>query len=126
MTKPANPTAQTFTVIAKAKDESERMIVKYFKEVCARDGLEIRKEILSLISIEWVQKHPKPGNPQKQLFQFDDSKRSRGLCEFEGCKNLATHLCFSSFPFGKDRRLCDRHRVDEMRKRNICKTKKLK
>jgi len=126
MTKPANPKARTFTLIAKAKDESERKAIQYFKEVCRRDGLELRKEIINLISLEWVQKHPKPGNPQKQLFQFDGSKQSRGLCEWEGCHNKAEFLCVSAFPYGKDKRYCSFHRKRAEFKRDISQAKKLK
>ncbi len=125
MTKQVNPNAATF-LYAEAKDEAEREVVRYFKEVCSRDGLEMRKELIRLVEHDWVVRHPRPGNPQKQLIQFDGSKQIRGLCEVEGCGNRAEYLCYSAAPYGKDRRLCNRHRVNEERRNNVRESVKLK
>jgi len=64
MTKQVSPKASTF-LYAEAKDEAEKNAIKYFKEVCLRDGLEMRKELIRLIEHDWTVRHPRPGNPQK-------------------------------------------------------------
>ena len=48
MTRQADPESKTMTLIVRPNDEVERSIIKYFKEVCKRDGFEMRKEIKSL------------------------------------------------------------------------------
>ncbi len=125
MTKPVNPKADS-SIIAVAKTEPEKELIRYFKEVLARDGLEMRTEIFKLIEHDWITRHPRPGNPQKQLVQFDGSKKARGLCEVDGCSQEAEYICHSAYPFGKDRRLCSHHRVDEERRNNVRKSVKLK
>lgn len=125
MTKQVNPKANS-SIIAVAKTEPEKELIRYFKEVLARDGLEMRTEIFKLIEHDWVRRHPRPGNPQKQIIQYDGSAKGGGLCEMEGCPNMAEYMCYSAYPFGKDRRLCSHHRVDEERRNNVRKSVKLK
>jgi len=124
MTKQVSPKASTF-LYAEAKDEAEKNAIKYFKEVCLRDGLEMRKELIRLIEHDWTVRHPRPGNPQKQIIQFDGSKSSLKMCEWEGCKRKAVWRCRSSYPYGKNRNYCSFHRKHAEYRRDICEAKKL-
>jgi hypothetical protein len=125
MTRYADPKSKSNMIIVKANTEPEAQLIKYFKEVCRRDGYEMRQEILSLLEHEWKNKHPPPGNPQLQVTQFDGSKKAQKLCEYKKCKNKAVWLCVSSYPFGKDQRLCSFHRKRAEYKREVCKVTKL-
>ena len=125
MPKPVNPNADTHSVIAVAKTEPEKELVKYFKEVMARDGLQMREEIFKLIAHDWIRRHPRPGNPQKQLIQYDGSKQSEGLCEWVGCMKEAEWYCRSAFPYGRDKRYCSFHKGKAEYKRDICESRKL-
>jgi len=124
MTKQVNPKANS-SIIAVAKTEPEKELIRYFKEVLARDGLEMRTEIFKLIEHDWVKRHPRPGNPQKQIIQFDGSKSSLKLCEWEGCKRKAVWRCRSSYPYGKNRNYCSFHKKRAEYRRDICEAKKL-
>ena len=64
MTKPLKPTSESYALTAVAKNPDEQESIRYFKEVCLRDGLEMRGELIKLIKEDWVKRHPKPGNPQ--------------------------------------------------------------
>lgn len=125
MPRQPNPNSKSSTIIVRANDESDKAIINYFKEVCARDGLEMRKEILDLIDFNWKQTHPPPGNPQLLLEKFTEQQKLSHLCEVEGCNKPAKYLCYSIAPYGKDKKICNRHRIDEERKGNIRASKKL-
>ena len=75
MTRQPNPKSKFSTIIVRANDECDKEIINYFKEVCARDGLEMRKEILNLIDFNWKQTHPPPGNPQLLLGKFTKQQK---------------------------------------------------
>ena len=125
MTRYPDPKAKTVNIIVNSKDETDRKLIRYFKEVCRRDGLEMRKEILSLLEHEWKAKHPPPGNPQIQIVQFDGSKKTRKLCEWPKCKQKAEYECQSAFPFGVDKNYCLVHRKHAEYKRDIVNWKKV-
>ena len=114
LTKNLTPKSKSYALTAVAKDQPEKEAIEYFKEVCLRDGLEMRSELIKLIKDDWVKRHPKPGNPQLMLSQCS-KKKLKSLCMFKDCSCVAVWKCFSVFPFGKDRRLCDRHRVNAER-----------
>ena len=85
-----DPKAKTNQLIIQAKNESEASTLRYFKNVCRRDGLELRKEVLNLIEVSWKKSHPPPGNPQLQIVQFSGSKTGLlGTCGFHGCHSKA-------------------------------------
>ena len=125
MPRQPNPNSKSSAIIVRANDECDKAIINYFKEVCARDGLEMRKEILNLINFNWKKTHPPPGNPQILLEKFTEQQNLSQLCEIKGCNSLAILLCFSVFPFGKDRKLCNQHKIDEVRKGNVRASKKI-
>ena len=126
MPKNVKPNATSYSLIAVAKEEYEREAVRYFKEVCLRDGLEMRKELLNLISNEWVKKHPPPGNPQKQLIQYSKThEESTVMCEVEGCREEAKFRCDTVFPFGRIKSLCQSHTCMFERRGELRSKKKL-
>jgi len=110
LTKQVKPDSSKF-LYAEAKTESEREDVRYFKAVLARDGLDMRSELLRLIREDWVRRHPRPGNPQKMLVQFSGHEESRAkvVCEVGGCGEEATYNCDTIFPFGRIKNLCTSH-----------------
>lgn len=57
-----------------AKTESEKHDLRGFKEVCNRDGLEMRLEIRKWIRTFLKKHHWPPGNPQHQLMEFTAPK----------------------------------------------------
>jgi hypothetical protein len=115
MTRQANPESKTQSVIVVAKNESDSATIKYFKEVCKRDGLELRKEILNLIEVSWKKMHPPPGNPQLQIVQFQTGKSMGlfGTCGFVGChaKAVAKGVFL---PSGQLYHLCAAHRIEAL------------
>jgi hypothetical protein len=105
VTKPLSPDSQSFALTAVAKNEAEKDAVRYFKEVCSRDGLEMRHELIKLIREDWVKRHPRPGNPQKQLFQFDECHEEI-MCDMPDCGNKAVYRVETIFPVNPMKRLC--------------------
>jgi hypothetical protein len=111
VTKQVKPESSKF-LYAEAKTESDEEAIRYFKEVCSRDGLEMRNELIKLVSQDWVRRHPHPGNPQKMLVQFNGGhEESDGavLCEVEGCGKEAVWRCDTVFPYGRFKSLCRGH-----------------
>lgn len=122
MTKTLNPSSKSHALTAVAKTPDEKAAVNYFKEVCLRDGLEMRTELIKLIKNEWTKKHPPPGNPQTQLFQYEEREYR---CEWLNCNQEAKFVCKSVFPFGGDRKFCLVHRKRAEFKGEVSSYKKL-
>ena len=125
MTKSLNPCSKSFALTAVAKDEPEKEAINYFKEVCLRDGLEMRTELIKLINDDWVKRHPKPGNPQLQLFQFSKPhEESVDVCEL--CGEPAFYRCTTVFPINPVKSLCRSHTVQGERRNEILKKETIK
>jgi len=125
MTRTANPNAKTKQVVAKPKLEWETEFTA-FKEICARNGLSMSQEIYDRAIKSFLRDHNyPPGNSQTLMKQFTQEKLDTTICQMDSCSNKAEYLCFSAFPYGKDVKLCNQHRIDEERKGNVRGSKKL-
>ena len=125
MTRPPNPKSKTHTIIVRANDEIEVSLINYLKEVCARDGLEYRKEILKLIEVDWKARHPPPGNPQIMLFQSIEKKKVHEVVVCEVCGEHAVYRCTTIFSINSVKMLCQSHTVQFERRREVTKKVKL-
>ena len=123
MTKSLTPTSKSFALTAVAKSIEEQEAITYFKEVCRRDGLEMRTELIKLINIDWVKRHPKPGNPQLMLFQ-KKKKVKATICEL--CKSPAVFRCSTIFSINPVKLLCRDHTVQGERRNEILKKEVIK
>ena len=127
ITKPLNPKSESFALTAVAKNPDEQDAISYFKEVCLRDGLEMRSELIKLIKEDWVVRHPKPGNPQLMLFQSLERgqvhKESVAVCEV--CGEPAVYTCETVFPINSTKSLCQSHTVQFERRREVISKRKI-
>ena len=121
MPRPANLKSNT-QLIARAKDEPQKEIIKYFKSVCVRDGLEYGEEIFKMIQNYWMKVHPPPGNPQLQITQYKQPKHhSFHTCEYCNCK--AVYKVKTVFPFKTDKFLCRSHTTSLERRSEVVSKK---
>ena len=121
-----NPCSQSYALTAVAKDPSEKEAINYFKEVCLRDGLQMREELIKLIKEDWVKRHPKPGNPQLMLFQSLERKKVHEELVCEVCGEAAVYRCTTIFSINSVKMLCQSHTVQFERRREVTKKEKLK
>lgn len=70
MTRPPDPEAKTCHLIFQAKTEEEKVKMKAFKEICKRNGIEMRKELLKGIDGFLKEHHWPPGNSQVLIREF--------------------------------------------------------
>jgi len=116
---------KTKQIVAKPKLEWETEFMA-FRELCARNGLSMSREIYDRAIKTFLRDHHwPPGNSQTVLESFDGSKSSLKLCEWEGCKRKAVWRCRSSYPYGKNRNYCSFHKKRAEYRREICEAKKL-
>ena len=113
------------SLIVHGKDETDNELIKFFKEVCLRDGLEMRRELLDLLRHSWATKHNWPkGNPQQQVTEyFESHEESTAVCEV--CKEPAVYKCTTIFPINTVKDLCQSHTVQFERRREVIKKVKL-
>ena len=126
MTRPPNPKSKTHTIIVRANDEIEASLINYLKEVCARDGLEYRKEILKLIEVDWKGRHPPPGNPQIMITKYSDEvhEESQAVCEV--CGEAAVYRCTTVFSINTVKDLCQSHTFQFVRRKEVISKRKIK
>jgi len=99
-------------------------IIEETKDTAVREGESLSQKFVQFC-VRYNQLHGH-GNPQMFMDKFSTQKKlDKNICEVDGCANKAEYLCISVFPYGKDRKLCRRHMVDEERKGNIAESKKL-
>ena len=125
MTRPPNPKSKTKTIIVRANDEIEASLINYLKEVCARDGLEYRKEILKLIEVDWKARHPPPGNPQNMITKYSDGVQEESAPVCEVCGELAVYRCTTIFPINTVKNLCQSHTSQFDRRREVTEKRKI-
>ena len=71
MTRPPNPETRTLQLNFKPKPGWEPSF-KAFKEVCARDSLEMSEEFFHFLT-DWLKHHNwPPGNPQRSITEYQD------------------------------------------------------
>lgn len=108
MTRQPNPKSKTATVILKANNEDEAKRIRGLKEICVRNGLEIRKVILNGIDKFLKEHNWPPGNSQTLLQVFGEKPR---LICFK-CREEFYTLNHVEFISGKTARVCDTCLVD--------------
>jgi hypothetical protein len=70
MTKAPDPKAKIARLVLVAKPGQEK-VIQAFKEVCRKDGLEVSKELHTLVQ-SWLRAHNyPPGNPQRDIRDYD-------------------------------------------------------
>jgi hypothetical protein len=67
MPRPPDPDSKLARIIHDAQDTGQEMRLRGFKEVCARDGLEMNRELDLLITGWLTEHHWPPGNPQTRI-----------------------------------------------------------
>lgn len=103
------PNKKNNSLIVHGKDEADNEIIKFFKEVCLRDGLEMRKELINLIRERWAPKHNYPlGNPQHQIIEYKEVHEAIvPVCDL--CGSVAVYRCETVFPINSTKSLCRSH-----------------
>jgi len=103
--------------------EDSQSLVEEAKMICEREGESLSKKIVDFCA-DYAALH-RHGNPQMLMDKFIQEKLDTTICQMDSCDNKAEYLCFSAFPYGKDVKLCNQHRIDEERKGNVRGSKKL-
>ena len=104
-------------------DEETDSLLADLRQIAKTDGWTFSRLVKEALN-EYSRRHWH-GNPQSLLKNYIAPKKDPALCEMEGCNSQAKYICFSGFIDGKDRKLCNRHRVNEERKDNVRASKKL-
>jgi len=98
-------------------------LVEEAKKICQREGESLSKKIVEFCcSYTSLHRH---GNPQTLIEKFTQQKIDDSICQMEGCNQKAKYMCYSSAPYGKDRKLCTHHMFVEKRRNNLRKINKL-
>lgn len=118
------PNKQNTSLIVHGKDESDNELIRFFKGVCVRDGLEMRKEILDLLRHTWAKKHNYPkGNPQHQIIDYVEPVHEESLCEV--CGEPAVYKVTTIFPINPVKRLCGSHTCQFERRQEVISKERL-
>jgi len=115
MPRPPNPKAKIPQLIIRAENEDEKMVINGVKHVCALDGLEYKKELLTMCRV-FLRKHNyPPGNPQTQLLSQSNVKiehdcycGEKATHEAWSLENQRFYLCTSHYEQNRDARLLKR------------------
>lgn len=96
---PKPPNLESNRIVIQGRIEEENIRIKAFKEICNRNGLTYRKEILDLINV-FLRKHNwPPGNSQVLMTKFVDKRLiEKRKCDHPGCDRDAVYLDFPKPP----------------------------
>jgi len=73
----------------KARNETERQTIGNLKQLCLQDDLELADFIFECIHLGFKKHHYPPGNPQRQLTQYQQTHIPTG--QKEVCSNCNQH-----------------------------------
>ena len=121
-----NPHSKTNNIVLKGNQERE-IKIRAFKEICARNGLDM-SEILYEYAVErlLIEHNWPPGNSQTVLASFGVQTKITQQCEYPGCKEVACFECVPNSPLAKPKVFyCKEHREHAERNRLLKKSKKL-
>jgi len=99
---PKPPNLKSNRIVLEGNIEEENIRIRAFKEICQRNNIPYREEILKRIDHFLREHNWPPGNSQTQLAKFVEKRLVEKACEYPGCTDVAKYLCYPHPP-GKNK-----------------------
>lgn len=123
MPKPPNPKSNR--IVIQGNNEDENIRVRAFKEICFRNNIPYREEVLKRIDNFLKEHNWPPGNSQTLLPRFVEKRLVEKRCEHPGCANVACWLDYP-YPPGKNKLYsCNYHHKESLENQLLKKSKSL-
>lgn len=126
MPRPPNPHAKSNRIVLKGNQERE-VKIRAFKEICARNGLDMSKIVYEYAVERLLKEHNwPPGNSQTILASFGVQTKITQQCEHPSCSLIAAYQCIPNSPFAKPKVFyCKKHHEHADQNRLLKSSKRL-
>lgn len=123
---PKPPNLKSNRIVLEGNIEEENIRIRAFKEICQRNNIPYREEILRRIDHFLREHNWPPGNSQTQIVKFVEKQLIDIRCEHPGCTEIASWVDYTKEKTAKPKVYhCPKHHKHSLENQLLKKSKKI-